>query len=125
MAKKFKKFTSEKEELFVFGFTSRPVLHVKPKELGKAPMWLGFSDTLIRYGSGLGESDLGLPTEEQEWPLKGNSNRTLLSCMKERWGSHRLWGQVCVHQKKPRENWADAESDTPRKRVGLERKLLG
>jgi hypothetical protein len=54
-----KKFANDKEELFVFGFTSRPVLHVKPKEIGKAPMWLAFSDALIRYGSGLGESDLG------------------------------------------------------------------
>jgi hypothetical protein len=56
MAKKFK---SDREELFVFGYASRPVLHIKPKDTNQRPMWLAFSDALIRYGSGLGESDLG------------------------------------------------------------------
>jgi hypothetical protein len=38
-----KKFTTKKEELSVFGFVSKPVLYVKPKELGKRPTWLAFS----------------------------------------------------------------------------------
>ena len=53
------KFRSEREDLFVMGYASRPVLHVKPKESSQRPMWLSFSDALLKYGSGLGENDLG------------------------------------------------------------------
>ena len=54
-----KKFTTDQEDLFVYGYASRPVLHVRPKGGNKRPMWLSFSDSLTRFGSGLGESDLG------------------------------------------------------------------
>jgi hypothetical protein len=54
-----KKFATEKEELFVYGFASRPVLHVKPKDGRNKPMWLSFSDALVRFGSGLRKGDLG------------------------------------------------------------------
>jgi hypothetical protein len=51
-----KKFGSEKEELYVIGYASRPVLHIKS---GGNSRWLGFLDALVRYGSGLEEPDLG------------------------------------------------------------------
>jgi hypothetical protein len=54
-----KKFTSHREDMFVMGCASRLVLRVKPKDATKGSMWLSFSDALIRYGSGLGKSDLG------------------------------------------------------------------
>ena len=53
-----KKFTSDKDDLFVMGYASRPVLHIKPKNPSHKSMWLSFSDALLRYGSGLKESDL-------------------------------------------------------------------
>ena len=56
MAKKFK---TDKEDMFVMGYASRPVIHVKPKSANQRPLWLCFSDALVRYGSGLRESDLG------------------------------------------------------------------
>lgn len=54
-----KKFTTERENLYVIGYASRPVLHVKPKNQDQRSMWLAFSDALVRYGSGLLELDLG------------------------------------------------------------------
>ena len=54
-----KKFSSDREDIFVMGYTSRPVLHVKPKIEGQRSMWLSFSDALLKYGSGLREQDLG------------------------------------------------------------------
>ena len=48
-----KKFSSDREDIFVMGYTSRPVLHVKPKIEGQRSMWLSFSDALLKYGSGL------------------------------------------------------------------------
>ena len=54
-----KKFSSEKEDLFVIGYLSRPVLFVKPKSKEQKFMWLSLSDALVRYGSGLLEQDLG------------------------------------------------------------------
>ena len=54
-----KKFTTERENLYVIGYASRPVLHVKPKSQDQRSMWLAFSDALVRYGSGLLELDLG------------------------------------------------------------------
>ena len=54
-----KKFSSDKEELYVIGYASRPVLHVKSKEKEQNQMWLGFSDALVSYGPGLEECDLG------------------------------------------------------------------
>ena len=54
-----KKYTTDREELFVMGYASRPVVHVKPKGSDQRPMWLSFSDALVRYGSGLLEGELG------------------------------------------------------------------
>ena len=54
-----KKFTTDREDIFVYGYASRPVLHIRPKDAKIRPMWLSFSDALVRFGSGLGEGDLG------------------------------------------------------------------
>ncbi len=54
-----KKFKTDKEEMFVMGYVSRPVIHVKPRSANQRSMWLCFSDALVRYGSGLKEADLG------------------------------------------------------------------
>ncbi len=54
-----KKFTTEREDLFVIGYASRSVLYVKPKNQDHKSMWIAFSDALVRYGSGLLELDLG------------------------------------------------------------------
>ena len=54
-----KKFSSEREDLYVMGYISRPVLQVNPKGENQKVLWLSFSDALLRYGSGLAELDLG------------------------------------------------------------------
>jgi hypothetical protein len=54
-----KKFCSDREEIFEIGYASRPVLHIKPKSGNQRPMWLSYSDALLRYCSGLKEQDLG------------------------------------------------------------------
>jgi hypothetical protein len=54
-----KKINSDREDFFIVGYTSRPILHVKPRMDGQKTMWLSFSDALLRYGSGLREQDLG------------------------------------------------------------------
>jgi hypothetical protein len=46
-------------ELYVTLFSSRPVLHVKDIDGNKAPYALTFTDAVSRYGSSLGEEDLG------------------------------------------------------------------
>ena len=54
-----KRFTGEKEILYVSAYSSRPLLHVKPKEKNLRPMAYTFSDALTRYGRQLRQSDLG------------------------------------------------------------------
>ncbi len=54
-----KKYTNDKEDLFVMGYASRPILHVKPKGDEQREMWFSFSDSLVRYGAGLEDCDLG------------------------------------------------------------------
>jgi hypothetical protein len=53
-----KKFDSDTEKMFVLGYYSRPVIHVKRNNSENNGMWLSFSDALLRYGSGLVEADL-------------------------------------------------------------------
>ena len=50
------------EDMFVHGFTSRPVLHVKPKNGGRQ-LALTFVDAVVRYGGRVKEADLGLAYE--------------------------------------------------------------
>jgi hypothetical protein len=66
-----KKFSSDREDLYVMGHTSRPVLHVKPKTEGHRSMWLSFSDALLKYSSGLREQDLGESYQKAEVSFRG------------------------------------------------------
>ena len=66
-----KKFSADQEDLYVYGYASRPVLHVRPKDGNKRPMWLTFSDALIRFGSGLGVCDLGEAYQRAGVAFKG------------------------------------------------------
>jgi hypothetical protein len=54
-----KQYATEGVEMYVSAFSSRPMLHVRPKEEGGRSMALTFSDALGRYGSGMNESELG------------------------------------------------------------------
>ncbi len=76
MAKKLK---SDREELFVFGYASIPVLHVKPRDSNQRSMWFSFSVALVRYGSELYESDLGEAYDGLELPLEVNCRKILWS----------------------------------------------
>ena len=66
-----KKFTSDREDIHVIGYSSRPVLHVKPKIDDQKQRWLSFSDALVRYGAGLEESDLGDAYRKSGLAFKG------------------------------------------------------
>ena len=50
---------SDKEVMYVSAFSSRPLLHVKPKEAGSRQMAFTFADAVSRYGKRLRQSDLG------------------------------------------------------------------
>ncbi len=52
-------FTNNKEVMHVSAFSSRPMLHVKPKEAGSRQMAFTFADAVSRYGKRLRQSDLG------------------------------------------------------------------
>ena len=54
-----KKFTTEREDMFVVAFASRPVLQVRSKEQNVRSMGYTFSDAVVRYGEGLQETELG------------------------------------------------------------------
>ena len=56
-----KKFSTDKEEMFVTAFTSRPILHIRNKEEGLVvgSVSLTFSDSVSRFGGSLTEEDLG------------------------------------------------------------------
>ena len=51
-------FASDKEAMYVSAFSSRPLLHVKPKDLGTRQMAFTFADAISRYGKQLRQSDL-------------------------------------------------------------------
>ena len=50
---------SDKEAMFVSAFASRPLLHVKPKDLESRQMAFTFADAIARYGRQLRQTDLG------------------------------------------------------------------
>ena len=52
-------FASDKEVMYLSAFTSRPMLHVRPKENGSRTMAFTFGDALVRYGMQLRQGDLG------------------------------------------------------------------
>lgn len=121
MAKKFK---SEREDLFVFGYTSRPVLHVKPRDTNQRPMWLAFSDALIRYGSGLEETDLGEAYRRAGIAFRGQLQQNFV-VLRDKFvvetprskNSLATGANADTPKKRARENeGAKNDSDTPRKR---------
>ena len=52
-------FTNDKEIMYVSAYSSRPMLHVKPKEAGARQMAFTFADAVSRYGKRLRQGDLG------------------------------------------------------------------
>ncbi len=54
-----KKFSTEREELFVMAFSSRPILHVRTKGGDQRSVVFTFSDAVAKYGENLMEDDLG------------------------------------------------------------------
>ena len=60
------------------GYASRPVIHVKPKKADQRPMWLSFSDALVRYGSGLLEVDLGEANKKAGIAFKGQFEQNFI-----------------------------------------------
>ena len=54
-----KRFASDEEVMYVTAFTSRPLLHVRPKDNGTRPMAYTFTDAMTRYGQQIRQEDLG------------------------------------------------------------------
>ena len=52
-------FATEREVMYVSAFSSRPLLHVRPKGSEARQMAYTFADALARYGKQLRQSDLG------------------------------------------------------------------
>jgi hypothetical protein len=53
-----KKFTTDETEFFVSAYSSRPIMHVRPKDTSQRPNAYTFSDAITRFGSDLVVSDL-------------------------------------------------------------------
>jgi hypothetical protein len=52
-------FANEKEIMYVSSFSSRPMLHLRPKDSGSRTMAFNFGDALTRYGMQMRQGDLG------------------------------------------------------------------
>jgi hypothetical protein len=121
------KFVFDREDLFVIGYSSRPVLHVKINNQKQRSMWLSFSDALLRYGLGLKENDWGeayikagvafigqlkqiIVVLHNKFDIPTNVNRSQKACKLDA-GSPRK----CLRL----EAEGDPVSKTPRKRVDL------
>ena len=50
---------SNSETMYVSAFSSRPLLHVRPKETGSRQLAFTFADAITRYGKQIRQSDLG------------------------------------------------------------------
>ena len=117
-------YSNEKESMSVSAFVSRPVLHVRPKDAKTRPMWLSFSDSLVRFGSGLGEGDLGDAYRRAGVAFKGQLQQNFVVLHEEgaenegrappKAGTSASFG---TPKKRVREDLgAEPESKTPRKR---------
>jgi hypothetical protein len=73
-------FASDKEAMFVLAFSSRPLLHVKPKDLGTRQMAVTFAMQSQDMGNSSGKVTLGRPIGELEPPSEDSYNKILLSC---------------------------------------------
>ena len=54
-----KKFATETTEMFVSAYSSRPVMHVRPKDTNLRSTAYTFSDAIARFGSEIAASELG------------------------------------------------------------------
>ena len=72
-----RKCSSPGEDMFVHGFTSRPVLQVKPKNGGRQ-MGLTFVDAVVRYGGRVKEADLGLAYERAGTSFVGQMSQNFV-----------------------------------------------
>jgi hypothetical protein len=125
-----KKFTSDQEDLFVYGYASRPVLHNKPKDQ-KKPMWLTFSDALVRFGSGLRRVDLEEAYRRTGVAFRGQLQQNFVVLHEDGAGNN---GRVSLKastsvtvmgtpKKRTREEvGVEPDSKTPRKRAKPEKK---
>ena len=71
-------FAGEKEIMYVSAFTSRPLLHVKPKEAGSRTMAYTFADALSRYGMHLRQVDLGEAYRRAGTSFKGQMQQNFV-----------------------------------------------
>ena len=53
-----KKCESKKEQMFVRGFISRPVLQIRQRDGSRPPLTLTFADAMGRYGAKMVDADL-------------------------------------------------------------------
>ena len=72
-----KKCSGPGEDLFVHGFTSRPVLQVKPKN-GGPQFALTYVDAIKRYGNRVKEADLGLAYERAGMSFVGQMRQNFI-----------------------------------------------
>jgi hypothetical protein len=126
-----KKFASDNTEMFVMGYASRPVLHVKSKNPNQRSMWLSFSDALLRYGSGLIENDLGQAYRKAGVAFKGQLEQNfvvlhdnLVNSTSEDRTQKPVDLDAGTPRKRPREEGVNEPgSHTPMKRVVFEKKM--
>jgi hypothetical protein len=102
-----KKFGSDSEDLYLIGYVSRSVFHVRAKNQNKKLMWLSFSDALIKYGSGLKENDLGEAYKKAGIAFKGQLEQNFVV----------LHDNFVTHLNSNRtQKLAEPDAGTPRKR---------
>ena len=65
------------EDMYVMGFTSRPVLQVRRKD-GGGQFVLTYVDAIVRYGGRIGESDLRLAYERAGLTFKGQMRQNFV-----------------------------------------------
>ena len=124
-----KKFTSDREDLFVYGYASRPVLHIRPKDQ-KKPMWLTFSDALVRFGSGLRRVDLEEAYRRAGVAFRGQLQQNFVVLHEDGGNDERVNFKASTSvagmgtpKKRTREEvGAEPDSKTPRKRAEPEKK---
>ena len=124
-----KKFTSDREDLFVYGYASRPVLHIRPKDQ-KKPMWLTFSDALVRFGSGLRRVDLEEAYRRAGVAFRGQLQQNFVVLHEDGGNNERVnlkastsaAGMGTPKKRTREEVGAEPDSKTPRKRAEPEKK---
>ena len=66
-----KNFASDGEVMYVTAFTSRPLLHVRPKDSSLRPMAYTFTDAMTRFGQQMRQNDLGEAYRRAGFAFKG------------------------------------------------------